>query len=43
MQDYLYYADPYALFDVCKRYSNNVALLHDYDLYEFTMLVREDL
>ncbi|AXF19210.1 SAM-dependent methyltransferase [Burkholderia pyrrocinia] len=37
----LYYADPCALFDHCKRrYSRQVALLHDYGLYEFTMLVR---
>lgn len=42
MRDYLYYADPCALFDLCKRrYSRNVALLHDYDLYEFTVLVRK--
>ena len=42
MQGYLYYADPCALFDRCKRcYSRNVALLHDYDLYEFTILVRK--
>ena len=42
MRDYLYYADPCALFDICKRrYSRNVALLHDYKLYEFTMLVRK--
>ncbi|MDH3639305.1 MAG: class I SAM-dependent methyltransferase [Gammaproteobacteria bacterium] len=42
-QDYLYYADPCAWFDLCKRrYSKNVALLHDYGLYEFTMLVRKD-
>lgn len=42
MRDYLYYADPLALFDRCKRlYSRNVALLHDYDLYEFTILVRK--
>ncbi|WP_334129846.1 class I SAM-dependent methyltransferase [Sneathiella sp.] len=39
--DHLYYADPCFLFDHCKRtYSRNVALLHDYDLYEFTLLVR---
>lgn len=38
---HLYYADPCFLFDHCKRtYSRNVALLHDYDLYEFTLLVR---
>ena len=42
MQDYLYYADPCVLFDFCKRrYSRNVALLHDYDLYEFTILVKK--
>jgi len=42
MRDYLYYADPCALFDLCKRrYSRNVALLHDYGLYEFTILVRK--
>jgi hypothetical protein len=42
MQDYLYYADPRVLFDHCKtRYSKNVALLHDYGLYEFTLLVRK--
>jgi hypothetical protein len=38
----LHYADPCALFDLCKRkFSRNVALLHDYDLYEFTILVRK--
>lgn len=37
----LYYADPLALFDHCKRrFSPRVALLHDYPLYEFTVLVR---
>ena len=42
MRDYLYYADPCALFDLCKRrYSRNVTLLHDYGLYEFTILVRK--
>jgi len=40
-RDYLYYADPCLLFDLCKcRYSRHVALLHDYGLYEFTILVR---
>lgn len=43
-RDYLYYADSCALFDLCKRrYSRNVALLHDYGLYEFTILVRKQL
>ena len=39
----LYYADPCALFDHCKtKYSRNVALLHDYGLYEFTLIVRKE-
>jgi SAM-dependent methyltransferase len=43
-RDYLYYADPCAIFDLCKRrYSRNVALLHDYNLYEFTVLVKKGL
>ncbi len=42
MRDYLYYADPGQVFDHCKRnYSPHVALLHDYGLYEFTILVRK--
>lgn len=41
MRPDLYYADPCFFFDHCKRrYSRNVALLHDYGLYEFTLLVR---
>jgi SAM-dependent methyltransferase len=41
-RDYLYYADPCLLFNLCKRrYSRHVALLHDYGLYEFTILVRK--
>lgn len=44
MRDDLYYADPCKLFDYCKRiYSRNVALLHDYGLYDFTILVRKDI
>ena len=42
MRDYLYYADPCFMFDYCKRnFSKEVALLHDYGVYEFTMLVRK--
>jgi SAM-dependent methyltransferase len=40
----LHYADPLHWFDHCKRqYARNVALLHDYDLYEFTLIVRKEL
>lgn len=43
-RDYLYYADPCYVFDLCKRrYSRHVALLHDYGLYEFAVLVRKVL
>ena len=42
MRPDLYYADPGFLFDFCKRkFSRNVALLHDYDLYDFTIIVRK--
>ena len=42
MKAYLYYANPCELFDLCKkRYSRDVALLHDYGLYEFTILIRK--
>jgi hypothetical protein len=42
MRKELYYADPGELFDYCKRkFSRNVALLHDYDIYDFTILVRK--
>ncbi len=42
MRDDLYYADPGFLFDLCKTtYSRNVALLHDYGLYEFTVIVKK--
>ena len=38
----LYYADPCFFFDYCKRnFSRNVALLHDYEEYDFTILVRK--
>lgn len=39
----LFYADPREWFDRCKRnLSRHVALLHDYGLYEFTLLVRKE-
>jgi SAM-dependent methyltransferase len=41
MKANLYYADPCFFFEYCKNnYSRNVALLHDYELYEFTIIVR---
>ena len=44
MRPDLYYADPGFIFDVCKRrFSRNVAILHDYDLYDFTVVVRKKL
>ncbi|MDD2922826.1 MAG: class I SAM-dependent methyltransferase [Anaerolineales bacterium] len=39
----LFFGDPLFFFDFCKRnFSRNVALLHDYGLYDFTILVRKD-
>lgn len=38
----LYYADPCRIFDFCKKnLSRNVALLHDYDFFDFTIMVRK--
>jgi SAM-dependent methyltransferase len=38
----LFFGDPLFFFDYCKRsFSRNVALLHDYELYDFTILVRK--
>jgi len=43
MRPDLYYADPLFYFDLCKRkFSRFVSLLHDYPLYEFTLLVRKE-
>jgi len=42
MRPDLYYGDPCFFFDYCKRnFSRNVALLHDYNIYDFTILVRK--
>jgi hypothetical protein len=42
MRPDLFYADPCFFFDFCKtHFSRNVALLHDYELYDFTILVRK--
>jgi SAM-dependent methyltransferase len=43
MRSDLYYGDPCQFFELCKRkYSRNVALLHDYELYDWTISVRLD-
>jgi SAM-dependent methyltransferase len=43
MQSYLYYGNPSFYFDYCKRnFSKNVALLHDYSQYDFTIIVRKN-
>ena len=42
MRPDLHYADPLYMFDYCKKnFSRFVSLLHDYPLYEFTILVRK--
>lgn len=42
LKDYLYYASPEFFFKHCKlSYSKQISLLHDYDLYEFTILVKK--
>ena len=42
MRPDLYYGDPCFFFDYCKRnFSRNVSLLHDYNLYDFTIIVRK--
>lgn len=41
-EPHLFYGDPSYFFDLCKRrFSRRVVLLHDYPLYEWTMLVRK--
>jgi len=40
----LFYGDPLFFFDLCKsEFSRSVALLHDYGLYDFTILVRKNM
>jgi SAM-dependent methyltransferase len=41
-EGHLYYGDPCYWFDLCKRkYSKRVSLLHDYELYEWTIVVNK--
>ena len=40
----LFFGDPLLFFDFSKRnFSRNIALLHDYSLYDFTILVRKEI
>ena len=42
MKENLYYADPLTLFDWCKKeFSEYVSLLHDYSLYQFSVIVKK--
>jgi len=44
MKRKLYYADPLLLFDFCKsNCSKYVSIIHDYPLFEFTILVRKQI
>jgi len=44
MKSHLFYADPAYYFDYCKRhFSKYIALLHDYPLFEFTIIVKKEL
>jgi SAM-dependent methyltransferase len=41
-EPHLFYGDPLYFFDLCKRrFSRSVSLLHDYPLFEWTMVVRK--
>lgn len=41
---YLYYAEPRQMLEICKqRYSNQLTILQNYGLYEFTILVGKKL
>jgi SAM-dependent methyltransferase len=42
-EDHLYYGDPTFWFEHCKKkYSRYVSLLHDYQLFEWTIIVKKD-
>ena len=41
-EDHLYYGDPLFFFDYCKKnFSRHVALVHDYPLWEWTIVIRK--
>ncbi len=42
-EDILYYSDPFYFFDFSKKnFSKKVSLLHDYDLWEWTIIVKRE-
>jgi SAM-dependent methyltransferase len=44
MRKDLFYGEPYFFFNYCKmNFSKYVNLLHDYDLYEFTIVVKKNV
>ena len=41
-ENHLFYGDPSYWFNLCKqKYSKKVSLLHDYPLYEWTIVVKK--
>lgn len=41
-EKYLYYANPAEILNYClKNFSNNITLMHNYNLFEFTILVNK--
>jgi SAM-dependent methyltransferase len=43
-EPHLYYGDPCFWFDYCKRtFSRQVSLLHDYPLWEWTMIIKKEV
>jgi SAM-dependent methyltransferase len=40
MRPDLYYGDPCWFFDHCRKFSRNLVLLHDYELFDWTISVR---
>jgi hypothetical protein len=43
MRPDLFYGDPHYYFKYCRKFSRHIALLHDYELFDFTILVRKSL
>jgi SAM-dependent methyltransferase len=42
-KDFLYYGDPASFLNRLKQYSSEIALLHNYGLWDFTVLIRKDI